>query len=219
MLEQLIKRIQSSADAVKISFQDSQFNEEKLSEEEIANHIEKLFTDENMINIDEQDLSILKQLDEIKVRLIEFETPQFDKKYLPAFKTLKNLDCAIVNVESSPEFSLDSFYQISRTVEHCCHKDAPIIMGSNLNSHNQLQLFILGGYGAIDKAIKPISTHKPVDNSSIDYYDNELVKQFMVELRQNPAITIAALQRKYSLGFNRVAHNLEIAREQVQQNS
>ncbi|WP_324682111.1 hypothetical protein [Bibersteinia trehalosi] len=43
-----------------------------------------------------------------------------------------------------------------------------------------------------------------------DYADEKLVKLFTEELKQNPQISISALQRKYSLGFNRAAHNLEL---------
>lgn len=43
-----------------------------------------------------------------------------------------------------------------------------------------------------------------------DYADEKLVKLFTEELKQNPQISISALQRKYSLGFNRAVHNLEL---------
>lgn len=216
MLRQLIQRIQSSQDALKIAFQGSQLQEEKLSEEDILKHIEGLFSEDAVINIDEQDLGMLNQFDEIKVRVIEFETPEFDEKYLSAFQTLKNLDCMIVNIESSLEFSLGSFYQISSLVKQCCHEDASIIIGSRKNHHNQLQLFILGGYGAIDKSVEPIAMiNDSIPQNSLGYDDNELVTLFMEELRQNPLVRISTLQRKYSLGFSRVAHHLDIAKAQL----
>ncbi|WP_429945715.1 hypothetical protein V5G99_07995 [Bibersteinia trehalosi] len=71
--------------------------------------------------------------------------------------------------------------------------EAQLIFGGSLTAE-KLQLLVLFGF---------------------DYADERLVQLFIEELKQNPQLSIAALQRKYSLDFARAARNLELAKQHL----
>lgn len=145
MLEQVMQRLEQSQSIRKISFQNDQLREESLSVGEILSCVQKLASQNGMINIDEEDLGCLIKMNEIKAWIFEFEHPEFDERFLPAFERLSDLDCVIVNVEHYPEFSWKSYTQIMDGIETICHKDATIIIGSMIVDDERLRLLILGG--------------------------------------------------------------------------
>lgn len=216
MLEQLISRLQQCQDAIKICYQGSQVRQEKLSAEHIRNYIEKLFSDDAVITLDETELSVLNQCDEIKVRLIELDQVEFDEKILLVFNELKQMDCAVLDIACS-ELSLQSYGKITFALNECCSQDAQYFIGTRNGKESHLTLFLLGGYdlAAEIKPEKDLGNIQPDFN--MDYSDEELVEKFMAELRHNPNVTISSLQRRYLLGFNRVVRLFDMARDKLQQ--
>lgn len=208
MLEQLVQRLQQSQDAVKIIVQGSQLSEEKLSADVIASKVEEMLEEGNLLCIDDLDLLTLEQAKEMKVRLIELEQTTLNENAVQILNGLKNMDYAVVYIESSADFAMQEYYRILDAIQQCCHEDATIIMGSRLNNEARLSLFVLAGYGEI-------KSNKPILVTSNDYDENTLLEYFIEELRQNPDISIATLQRKYELGFSRTASCLAQAREQL----
>lgn len=145
MLEKIMQRLEKIQSIRKISFQNDQLREESLPAGEILSSVQKLVNQNNIINIDEDDLGCLIRMNEIKAWIFEFEQPEFDERFLPAFERFSDLDCVIVNVEHYPEFSLESYTQIMDGIETICHKDATIIIGSMIVDDERLRLLILGG--------------------------------------------------------------------------
>lgn len=215
MVEQLISRLHQCQDAIKIYYQGSKVVEEKLSSEEIINYVENLLSDEGIIPLDKNDLAILNQYKEVRIRFIELSQATFDEGIIDVFNGLKTMDCAVVDIVPSSVFGLQDYHRISEVIEQYCDKNAMICLGMREARDEQLSLFVLAGYGLIDS--------KPAESTLFDTFadngdsDEELIATFIEELRQNPTLTVSSLQRRYSLGFNRAARNLEIAKSRLQQ--
>ncbi|QLB42452.1 MULTISPECIES: hypothetical protein [Mannheimia] len=215
MLEQLAQRSAQHPNSSKIIFQETQLRTEKLAEEEISRTLKSIVSNEGMINIDGDDFKMFERAEEVQAYLIEFEQCQFDKRSLSSLNQQKKFDILLVNIQASAEITLETVYQIMGEIEQYANEDAAIIVGADY-SGDHLRLFILGGYGEIKEPIKQHVVELPRENKP-EYYDAQLVEQFIDALRDNPATSIASLQRRYSIGFNRTAHNLDIAKARLQQ--
>lgn len=216
MVEQLISRLHQCQDAIKICYQGSEVIEEKLSSDEIINYVENLLSDEGIISLDKNNLAILTQYKEVKIRFIKLAQATFDERIIDVFNGLKTMDCAVVDIVPSSVFSLQDYHRISEVIEQYCDENATLCLGMRRETGNdQLCLFIFAGYGVIDnKAIEPIVSDTLIENVESD---DLLIEKFVEELRQNPTLTISSLQRQYSIGFNRAARHLEIAKSRLQQ--
>lgn len=193
MLNQLKQRLQQTSNSLKVTMQGGQAVKSTLSAEEIAFYLEQMLNDENTINIDEQDLNILNKMADIQIRVLDCEEEQLDVALPLLFGDITKADCIVSYISATTEFSLEEYHLIMQEMEKSANEEATLICGNGFGA-DTLQLFMLFGF---------------------DYTDEKLVQLFTEELKQNPQISISALQRKYSLGFPRAVRNLELAKQNL----
>lgn len=193
MLNQLKQQLQQTLNPFKITVQGEQSVRSPLSANEIALYLERIFNQEGLINIDEQDFSILNRMAEIQVRMLECDLEQLNTALPLLFEGITAADCIVAHTNTPSEFSLENHNLIMQEMEKSVTEEATIIFGCDVGIE-KVQLLVLFGF---------------------DYTDEKWVQLFIEELKQNPQLSIAALQRKYSLDFARAARNLKIAKQHL----
>lgn len=192
MLNTLKQRLQQTAHQIRL--QENKVVKSALSNEEISASLEKMKDDTNSLMIDEQDFAIFVPMKTVHLHTLECTEAELAEQLPALIDGLKAVDCVMCYIDSPPDFTLEQYHFIVEQICSISKAEVECIIGAGFESDQHIKIALLFGY---------------------QYSDEDLIEAFIEELKENPNIRIAALQRKYSLGFTRAVRNLDAAKARL----
>lgn len=192
MLNTLKQRLQQTAH--QILLQENKVVKSVLSSEEISASLEKMQDDTNSLMIDEQDFAIFVPMKSVHLRTLECTETELAEQLPALIDGLKAVDGVMCYIDSPADFTLEQYHFIVEQICSISKAEVECIIGAGFESDQHIKIALLFGY---------------------QYSDEDLIEAFIEELKENPNIRIATLQRKYSLGFTRAVRNLDAAKARL----
>lgn len=192
MLNTLKQRLQQTAH--QILLQENKVVKSVLSSEEISASLEKMQDDTNSLMIDEQDFAIFVPMKSVHLRTLECTETELAEQLPALIDGLKAVDGVMCYIDSPADFTLEQYHFIVEQICSISKAEVECIIGAGFESDQHIKIALLFGY---------------------QYSDEDLIEAFIEELKENPNIRIATLQRKYSLSFTRAVRNLDAAKARL----